>query len=151
VQRENLKPFFTTPKFKKMKYLLKILLLCVAFIPISLWFILVYIWTFDSSELKQLWHDFKETIDYNYRRAFGYGKRRGPRTFVIAFLIFASSCSQPITRDSKCYQACEPIPGEYQIKLGPDYIKVYDGPRFIDSLSYYQLGDLEELLITDNQ
>lgn len=53
-----------------MKYLLKILLLCVALIPFSLWFILVFIWTFDSSELKQLWHDFKETINYNYCRAF---------------------------------------------------------------------------------
>jgi len=62
----------TTLKFKKMKYLLKILLLSVALIPFSLWFILVFIWTFDSSELKQLWHDFKQTINSNYRRAFPY-------------------------------------------------------------------------------
>lgn len=63
-----------------MKHLLKILLLCVAIIPFSVWFFLVFIWTFDSSELKQLWHDFSETIELNYRKAFPR-RRHKPSSF----------------------------------------------------------------------
>jgi len=56
-----------------------------------------------------------------------------------------------LTRDGKCYNACEPIPGEYQIKLNPDNIYIYDGPRFVDSLSYNEAGSLEKILINDNK
>ena len=56
-----------------------------------------------------------------------------------------------LTRDSKCYNACEPIPGEYQIKLNPENIYIYDGPRFVDSLSYNETGSLEKILINDNK
>jgi len=56
-----------------------------------------------------------------------------------------------LTRDGKCYNACEPIPGEYQIKLNPDNIYIYDGPRFVDSLSYNETGSLEKILIKDNK
>ncbi len=79
---------------------------------------------------------------------------------ILALKFFLITCSTScktkkedpaLTRDSKCYNACEPIPGEYQIKLGPDYIFIYDGPRFVDSLSYNETGSLEKILINDNK
>jgi len=62
-----------------MKYLISILLLSIAFIPFLLWFSLVYLWTFDPTPVRQLCHDFSETIESNYRKAFRRKPKR--RTF----------------------------------------------------------------------
>jgi len=80
--------------------------------------------------------------------------------FTLAFKFLITACltscktkkaDNVLTRDSKCYNACEPIPGEYQIKLNPDNIYIYDGPRFVDSLSYNETGLVEKVLINDNK
>lgn len=64
-----------------MKYLLKMLLLCVAIIPFMIWELLVAAWTFDRSGISQLWYDFTKTLMYNYRRAMGKPRKRKPSTF----------------------------------------------------------------------
>ena len=61
-----------------MKYILKIMLLSIAVIPLFVWEALVYIWTFNNSGYKTLKQDYKATVRSNYRRI---GKRTGPTTF----------------------------------------------------------------------
>jgi hypothetical protein len=65
-----------------MKYLLKILGLCVAAIPFLLWEVLVTVWTFRTDRLKSLWSDIGETLENNYRKAFPRRPRKHkPTTF----------------------------------------------------------------------
>lgn len=64
-----------------MKYILKMLLLCVALIPFMIWEVLVTIWTFDKSGVSSLWRDFTETLSYNHRKAFGKRRKHKPSTF----------------------------------------------------------------------
>jgi hypothetical protein len=61
-----------------MKYILKIMLLSIAVIPLFVWEALVYIWTFNNSGYKTLKQDYKVTVKSYYRKL---GKRTGPTTF----------------------------------------------------------------------
>ena len=66
-----------------MKYLLLILLFCIAAIPFFIWESLISIWLFRTDKLKKLWKEFSETIWYNYRRAFPYKPNRSQKTRTI--------------------------------------------------------------------
>lgn len=140
-----------------MKYILGIIGLSLLSIPFFIWHALVVIWTFRTDKFKSFKHEVVDTLDDLYYRAFKSGKRRKSRMFIILCLLSLASCSttesnQPVlTRDSKCYNACEPIPGEYQIKLNPDNIYIYDGPRFVDSLSYNEIDKLNDVFLKDNE
>lgn len=61
-----------------MKYILKIMLLSIALIPFMAWELLVAAWIFRSDDVKQLWRDYSETVESNYRKAFPR-KSRKPR------------------------------------------------------------------------
>ncbi len=61
-----------------MKYILKIMLLSIAVIPLFIWQALVYIWTFNNSGYKTLKQEYKVTVKSYYRKLV---KRTGPTTF----------------------------------------------------------------------
>jgi hypothetical protein len=59
-----------------MKYLLRILLFTFLLIPFVIWESLVAVWTFRTNDLKELFSDYAETVEFNYRRAFPRRSKR---------------------------------------------------------------------------
>jgi len=53
-----------------MKYLLRILLLSLLLIPFIVWESALCVWTFRSENVKDLWSDYKDTVGFNFRKAF---------------------------------------------------------------------------------
>ena len=54
-----------------MKYLLKIVLLTILFIPMALVDLFRAAWIFDSTEIKKFWGSYKRIVKQNYYHAFG--------------------------------------------------------------------------------
>lgn len=134
-----------------MKYILKIVLLCVASIPFFIWEGLKTIWTFRTDDLIKLWKDVSETIDSNYRRiAPRRARRNRPSTFVvIGVVVLLASCKNTEYKEYICTKHIDV--GQYQIYLNPDNIYIFDGGRFVDSLTYSQIGALDSVIIKDNE
>jgi hypothetical protein len=63
-----------------MKYLLQILFLSLLLIPFMLYQLYISFWTFRTHNVKELWGDYKDSINTNYRLAF-VPKRRKPVRF----------------------------------------------------------------------
>jgi hypothetical protein len=63
-----------------MKYLLQIVFLSLLLIPFMLYQLCISFWTFRTHNVKELWSDYKSSIDTNYRLAF-VPKRRKPVRF----------------------------------------------------------------------
>ena len=61
-----------------MKYLLKIVLLTILFIPIALVDLLRAVWLFNATKLIDFWHSYKSVVRENYDYATG---ARRPRRF----------------------------------------------------------------------
>jgi hypothetical protein len=64
-----------------MKYLLAIILWTIAAVPFFIWEILVCIWTFRITGLRETWEGYTDEINKAYRKAFGIPRYQKPSKF----------------------------------------------------------------------